>query len=159
MWANSRRQWRTGKPAVLQSIGLQRVRHDLVTGRWQQIRRHVKCLSVFQSQSERRRSVLSDSLLSPSTNVALQAPPSMGFSRQEYRSGLPFPSPGDLPGPGIKPRSPTLQAGALTSEPPGKPFSHKVLSKEFVLLEPFPSDFSRQWKILIREFNPQTAFS
>ena len=44
----------------------------------------------------------------------------MGFSRQEYWSGLPFPSPGDLPDPGIEPRSPTLQAEALTSEPPGK---------------------------------------
>ena len=53
--------------------------------------------------------------------VAHQAPPSMGFSRQEYWSGLPFLSPGDLPDPGIKPRSPTLQADALTSEPPGKP--------------------------------------
>jgi len=45
----------------------------------------------------------------------------MRFSRQEYWSGLPFPSPGDLPDPGIKHRSPTLQADALTSEPPGKP--------------------------------------
>ena len=53
--------------------------------------------------------------------VAHQAPTSMGFSRQEYWSGLPFPSPGDLPKPGIEPRSPTLQADALTSEPPGKP--------------------------------------
>ena len=53
--------------------------------------------------------------------AANQAPPSMGFSRQEYWSGLPFPSPGDLPNPGIEPRSPTLQADALTSEPPGKP--------------------------------------
>ena len=52
--------------------------------------------------------------------VACQAPPSMGFSRQEYWSGLPFPSPGDLPDPGIEPRSPALQADALTSEPPGK---------------------------------------
>ena len=52
--------------------------------------------------------------------VALQAPPSMGLSRQKYWSGLPFPSPGDLPDPGIEPRSPTLQADALTSEPPGK---------------------------------------
>ena len=51
--------------------------------------------------------------------VAHQALPSMGFSRQEYWSGLPFPSPGDLPDPGIEPRSPTLQADALTSEPPG----------------------------------------
>ena len=42
----------------------------------------------------------------------------MGFSRQEYWSGLPFPSPGDLPDPGIEPGSPTLQADALPSEPP-----------------------------------------
>ena len=49
--------------------------------------------------------------------VAHQAPQSMGFSRQEYWSGLPFPSPGDLPDPGIEPRSPTLRADALTSEP------------------------------------------
>ena len=42
----------------------------------------------------------------------------MGFSRREYWSGLPFPSPGDLPDPGIKPVYPTLQADALTSEPP-----------------------------------------
>ena len=48
---------------------------------------------------------------------ALQAPPSMGFSRQEYWSGLPFPSPGDLPDPGIEPRSPALQADTFTSEP------------------------------------------
>ena len=53
--------------------------------------------------------------------VAHQAPPSIGFSRQEYWSGLPFPSPGDLPDPGIEPRSPALQAAALTSQPPGKP--------------------------------------
>ena len=49
------------------------------------------------------------------------APPSMGFSRQEYWSGLLFPSPGDLPDPGIKPRSPALEEDALTSESPGKP--------------------------------------
>ena len=52
--------------------------------------------------------------------VAHQAPPFMGFSRQDSWSGLPFPSPGDLPDPGIEPRSPALQADALTSEPPGK---------------------------------------
>ena len=45
----------------------------------------------------------------------------MGFSRQEYWSGLPFPSPGDLPDPGIKLGSPSLQADSLPSEPPGKP--------------------------------------
>ena len=52
--------------------------------------------------------------------VAHQAPPSMGFSRQEYWSGLLFPSLGDLPDPEIEPRSPALQADTLTSEPPGK---------------------------------------
>ena len=52
--------------------------------------------------------------------VPCQASPSMGFSRQEYWSGLPFPSPGGLPNPGIKPRSPALQADSLPSEPPGK---------------------------------------
>ena len=53
--------------------------------------------------------------------VAYQAPLSMGFSRQEHWSGLPFPSPGDLPDPGIEPGSPALQADALLSETPGKP--------------------------------------
>ena len=66
--------------------------------------------------------------------VAQQAPPSLGFSRQEYWSGLLFPSPGDLPDPGIEPRSPVLQADALISEPPGKPFllCIKPLRKERV---------------------------
>ena len=52
--------------------------------------------------------------------VGHQAPLSMEFSRQEYSSELPFPSPGDLPDPGIEPRSPALQADSLPSEPPGK---------------------------------------
>ena len=52
--------------------------------------------------------------------VAYQALRSMGFSSQEYWSGLPFPSPGDLPNPGIEPRSPALQTDALPSEPLGK---------------------------------------
>ena len=46
----------------------------------------------------------------------------MGFSRQEYWSRLPFPSPGDLPDPGIEPGSPALEADALPSEPPGMPY-------------------------------------
>ena len=53
--------------------------------------------------------------------IAHQDPPSMGFSRQKYWSGLPFSSPGDLPDPGIKPRSPALQVDSLPSEPPGTP--------------------------------------
>ena len=55
-------------------------------------------------------------LVTPWT-VAHQAPLSMGFSRQEYWSGLPFPSPGDLPDPGIEPGSPALQADSLPTEP------------------------------------------
>ena len=53
--------------------------------------------------------------------VTYQAPLSMGFSRQEYWSGLPFPSSGDLPNPGIESRSPALQGDSSLSEPPGKP--------------------------------------
>ena len=56
--------------------------------------------------------------------IDYQAPPSMGFSRQEYWSGLPFPSPGDLPDPGTEPGSSALQADALLSEPPGKPMRY-----------------------------------
>ena len=52
--------------------------------------------------------------------VARQAPLSMGFSSEEYWSGLPCPPPGDLPDPGIEPRSPALQVDFLPSEPPGK---------------------------------------
>ena len=53
--------------------------------------------------------------------VARQAPLSMGFPRQEYWSGLPFPSPGDLPDPGMELRSPALEADSLLTEAPGKP--------------------------------------
>ena len=73
--------------------------------------------------------------------VACQAPPSMEFSRQEYWTGLPFPSPGDLPDPGIKPGSPTLQADALPSEPPGK--SHLYYKKCFL----FPFELYFIWLI------------
>ena len=59
--------------------------------------------------------------------VTHQAPLSVGFSRQEYWSGLPFPSPGDLLDPGIEPGSPALQADYLPSEPPGKPLQLGVL--------------------------------
>ena len=67
--------------------------------------------------------------------VAHQALPSMGFSKQEYWSGLPFPSPGDRPDPGIEPRSPALQADALSSEPPGKPesFTEIHIKQEYIL--------------------------
>ena len=60
------------------------------------------------------------SLATPCT-VACQTPLSVVFSRQEYWSGLPFPSPGDLPDPGIEPQSPALQADSLRTELQGKP--------------------------------------
>ena len=63
-------------------------------------------------------SVVSDSLRPHGLYIARQAPLSMGFSRQEYWSGLPVSSPGDLPDPGMEPGSSTLQADSLPSEPP-----------------------------------------
>ena len=65
-------------------------------------------------------SVMSDSFVTPWT-VAHQDPLSVGFSRQEYWSELLFPSPGNLPDPGIKPKPSALQADSLSSEAPGKP--------------------------------------
>ena len=65
--------------------------------------------------------VKSNSLQLHAWTVAHQAPLSMGFSRQEYWSGLPFPSPGDFPNPGMDPESPALAGGFITTEPSGKP--------------------------------------
>ena len=65
-------------------------------------------------------SVVSDSSVTPWT-AAHQAPLSMGFPRQEYWSGLPLPSPGDLPDPGIEPVSPALAGRLFTAAPPGNP--------------------------------------
>ena len=62
-------------------------------------------------------------LCDPMNCIAHQAPLSIEFSRQEYRSGWPCPPPGDLPNPGIEPGSPALQADSFQSEPPGKPWS------------------------------------
>ena len=75
---------------------------------WKRKKKKVKLLTPVQ-------------LFATPWTVACQAPPPMEFSRLEYWSGLPFPSLGDLPSPGIEPRSPTLQADSLPSEPPGKP--------------------------------------
>ena len=73
---------------------------------------HIVEICYRRKKSESEVAVVSDSLRPPWT-VAYQTPPSMGFSRQEYWSGLPFPSPGDLPNPGIEPRSLTFQAEAF----------------------------------------------
>ena len=78
---------------------------------------------------------MADSFATPWT-VAHQAPLSERFPRQEYWNRLPFPSPGDLPDPGIESGSPTLEADALTSEPPGKPFTR--LNSSIVKAMVFP---------------------
>ena len=77
---------------------------------------------VTRRKSESENEVVQSclTLCNPMDSSLHQAPPSMGFSRQEYWSGLPFPSPGNLLDPGIEPRSPTLQTDALPSEPSGK---------------------------------------
>ena len=81
----------------------------------------------MHSHDINKQQVKSESEVAPSTpTVVYQAPLSMGFYRQGYWSELPFPSPGDLPVPGIEPRSPALQADTLPSEPPGKPKPVKV---------------------------------
>ena len=88
-----------------------------------------------------------------SWTVACQAPLSMGFPRQEYWSGLPFPSPGDLPDSGIKPMSPALAGRFFTTEPPTKPLlshfvhfkrlreSHLNLNNNSIYSEIFNFDF------------------
>ena len=81
-------------------------------------------LSAYERCTAWMCCVLSHSVVSDSAApwaVAHQAPLPTESSRPEYWSGQPFPSPGNLPNPGIKPRSPTLQVDSSPSEPPGKP--------------------------------------
>ena len=81
-------------------------------------------LSFFLSICIYNRILKSLSRVRLLVTVAHQASLSMGFSRHDYWSGLPFLSPGDLPNPEIKPGSPALQTRALPSDPPGKPITH-----------------------------------
>ena len=85
-----------------------------------------------KSESLKVKSLSRVRLFATPWRVAYQAPRSMGFSRQEYWSGLPFPSPGDLPNPVIEPGSPVLQTDALPSEPLGKPSHHWADAKKLV---------------------------
>ena len=80
----------------------------------------------LQGKATRRVSTPNTRMLLTPWTAARQAPLSMGFSRQEYWSGLPCPPPGDLPDPGIEPRSPALQIDSLPSEPPGKPIDQII---------------------------------
>ena len=86
--------------------------------------------------------------------VAYQAPPSMGFSRQEYWSGLPFPSPGDPPNSGIIPGSAAFQADALTFEPSGKPVYYINTPQNTCM---FPN--TQHLTLLLAEIMPQTISS
>ena len=112
--------WRI--PWTTQTTGSQRVRHNWATFtftfHWSV---KVKLLSHVQ-------------LFGNPWTIAYQPPPSIGFSRQEYWNGLPFPSPGDLPNPGIDPGSLALQTDALPSEPPGKLYWRMVDLKYCVSL-------------------------
>ena len=93
---------------------------------------HVSCIAFFSFYRADCVCVLDPLVMSDSVTPcteACQAPLSMWFPRQEYWNRLPFPSPGGLPDPGIKPRSPTFQEDALTSKPPGKPVKRKVKEK------------------------------
>ena len=84
----------------------------------------------------RLREVTQSCLFATPWTVAYKAPLSMEFSRQKYWSGLPFPSPRDLPNPGNEPGSPTLQVDALLSEPPGNPLEalthYKISTSPFL---------------------------
>ena len=96
--------------------------------------------------------------------VAYQASPSMGFSRQGYWSGLPFPSPRDLPNPEIEPGSRTLQADFLASEPPGKLLTiwtsvSKVMSLPFNAVSRFVIAFLPRSKHLFISLATGTVLS
>ena len=108
-WVNSGSWWCTGRPGVLRFMGSQRVEHDWATELNWCMLSHFICVRLFAT---------------PRT-VACQAPLSMGFSRQEYWSGFPFPTPGDLPDPGVEPMSLiSLALGSLPLAPPAKPPKH-----------------------------------
>ena len=81
-----------------------------------------------------------------------------GFSNQEYWNGLPCPPPGDLPNPGIKPKSPPLQAGSLPSEPPGKPKPTTEVGSLSLLQGTFPTQDSNQDLLHCRQILYQLSY-
>ena len=120
----------------------------------------IPCLSVrlnYDKVKMKMKSLSCVWLFATPKTVAYQAPPSVVFSRQEYWSGLPFTSPGDLPNPGIKPGSSALQTGALPSEPPGKSIPGAMTkdtakSRGFSLLQFFLN--IKSWNLHLREVPP-----
>ena len=115
-------------------------------GRWQNASKTVVIFTQLPMLCGLSCSVLSNSFVTPWT-VAHQAPLSMGFSRQEYWSGLPCPPPANLPNPGIEPRSPTLQMDSLLSEPPGKPKNTGVGSLSLLQRSCWPRTWN--WGLLL----------
>ena len=106
---------------------------------YQQIRYRTQ-LNIIKAIHDKVKSLSRVRLFATPWSAASQAPLSLGFSRQEYWSGLPLPSPGDLPTSEIELGSPTLQADALLSKPPGKPMINpQVKSYVTVKVERFSS--------------------
>ena len=157
VWVNSRSWWWTGRSGVLRFMGSQRVRHNLATElNWNDHELGKKFLKIRHGRVLNKNSGLlghyamwnkpvtrdeyctipliwniwkwkwSHSVMSDFCD-----PMALGFSRQEYWSGLPFPSPENLPDTGIEPRSPALQADSLLSEPPGAPFHQYFCQKTY----------------------------
>ena len=101
--------------------------HELLVAKFRDKWKKVgKTTRAFKEERKKVKLLSCVQLFATSWTVAYQAPPSMEFCRQEYWSGLPFPSPGDLPDPGTEPLSSALQADTLPSEPPGKPQTIQV---------------------------------
>ena len=86
--------------------------------------------------------------------IAHQAPLSMEFSRQEYWNGLPFPTPKDLPGPGMEPGSPALQADSLPSKPPGKPRRRRRRKKNIYIYVYMKSKLKQGLMLKLLYFGP-----
>ena len=120
-------------PFALHPLSFSWLKHKNIS--WA-IRRH---LEAVRAESEVAQ--LCPTLCDP-MDCTCQAPLSMGFSRQDYWSGLPFPSPGDLPNPGIEPGSPALQADSLPSEPQGEHATVIPSWSHFISPRLFTSDIS-----------------
>ena len=120
---------------------------QLIGGIYQREHLLVRFYSVLLKVKVKVKSLSRVRLFATPWTVAHQATPSIGFSRQEYWSGLPFPSPGDLPDPGIEPRSPALEADALTF-PPGKPFVKNKQTNKQQQTPPPPPNWLQKWPLL-----------
>ena len=142
--------WRipwTEEPGGLQPKGSQRVGHDGATNTLASVK-YIWEKTIRMDQFSSVQSLSRVWLFAIPWTVTHQAPLSMEFSRHEYWSGLPFPSPVDLPDPGNKPVSPTLQADSLTSEPPGTCLINYTVVMDYIIW------FSKCWTSLayLRKF-------